>query len=48
MRACPSYILKNTARCMVYCNDFDGAREMPDISMPRSKNERPVNWAMLA
>lgn len=45
---CPPFILKNTARCMVYLNDFKGAKEMLDISIPQLKNAKPLNWAMLA
>lgn len=45
-RGCPPSILKNTARCMVYLNDFSGAKEMLDLSMPLLKNAK--NWAMLA
>ena len=46
--ASPAFILKNTARCMVYLDDFKGATEMLDISMPLLKNAKPLNWAMLA
>ncbi|KAI9842890.1 MAG: hypothetical protein M1837_006722 [Sclerophora amabilis] len=47
-RDCPPFILKNTARCMVYLNDLKGAKEMLDISIPQLRNAKPLNWAMLA
>ena len=46
--SCPPFILKNTARCMVYLNDLEGAKDMLDISIPKLKNAKPLNWAMLA
>ena len=45
---CPPFILKNTARCMVYLNNLEGAKDMLEISMPKLKNAKPLNWAMLA
>ncbi|KAH0553214.1 hypothetical protein GP486_006614, partial [Trichoglossum hirsutum] len=47
-QGCPPFILKNTARCMVYLNDLKGAEEMLNISIPQLKNAKPLNWAMLA
>lgn len=45
---CPPFILKNTARCMLYLNDIEGAKDMLDISIPILENAKPSNWAMLA
>ena len=47
-RDCPSFILKNTARCMTYLNDLEEAKTMLDIAIPQLKNAKPLNWAMLA
>ncbi|KID94052.1 pfs domain-containing protein, partial [Metarhizium majus ARSEF 297] len=47
-RDCPPFILKNTGRCMVYLNDFKGAKQFLNISIPQLKNSKPSNWAMLA
>lgn len=45
---CPPFILKNTARCMVYLDKLQEAQEMLDISIPQLKTAKPLNWAMLA
>ncbi|OAQ95981.1 hypothetical protein LLEC1_02850 [Akanthomyces lecanii] len=45
---CPAFILKNTARCMVYLDDFNGASHLLDVAISRLKTEQPSNWAMLA
>ncbi|KAL3952370.1 hypothetical protein ACCO45_012313 [Purpureocillium lilacinum] len=45
---CPAFILKNTARCLVYLDDFEGAAKLLDVAISRLKTERPLNWAMLA
>lgn len=46
-RGCPPFILQNPARCMIYLNDLERAKEMLDISISQLKNAKPLNWAML-
>ena len=43
----PAYHIKNHARCLIYLGKYDKAKEMLDVSIPRLKTEKPLNWAML-
>lgn len=44
----PTVTKKNTARCLVYLGQYDKAQELLDIAIAESKQEKPLNWAMLA
>lgn len=39
---CSPFTLKNSARCMIYLNDFRGAKKMLEISTPLLKNAKPL------
>lgn len=44
----PARHITNHARCLIYLGKYDKAKEMFDVSIPRLKTEKPLNWAMLA
>lgn len=44
----PTVTKKNTARCFVYLGRHDEARTLLDTSIKEFKQEKPLNWAMLA
>ncbi|GFF21642.1 hypothetical protein ATEIFO6365_0015021400 [Aspergillus terreus] len=44
----PTVTKKNTARCLVYLGQYDKAQELLDIAITEFKQEKPLNWAMLA
>lgn len=44
----PTVTKKNTARCLVYLGQYDKAQELLDISITEFRQEKPLNWAMLA
>jgi tetratricopeptide (TPR) repeat protein len=47
-QACPPVLLKNKARCLVYLENWKEAERMIDTAMPLLRDEKPLNWAMLA
>jgi tetratricopeptide (TPR) repeat protein len=47
-RSRPARHITNHARCLIYLGKYDKAKEMLNISIPRLKAEKPLNWAMLA
>lgn len=44
----PTVTKKNTARCLVYLGQYDKAQELLDIAITEFKQEKALNWAMLA
>ncbi|KAL7952428.1 hypothetical protein V8C34DRAFT_323297 [Trichoderma compactum] len=44
----PTVTKKNTARCLVYLERYEEAQSLLDISIREFKQEKPLNWAMLA
>ncbi|OJJ42592.1 hypothetical protein ASPZODRAFT_125317 [Penicilliopsis zonata CBS 506.65] len=44
----PTLTKKNTARCLVYLGQYDQAQELLDIAIAEFRQEKPLNWAMLA
>ena len=44
----PTVTKKNTARCLVYLGRYDEAEQMLNISIAEFKQEKVLNWAMLA
>ncbi|KAL6832199.1 P-loop containing nucleoside triphosphate hydrolase protein [Trichoderma camerunense] len=44
----PTVTKKNTARCLVYLGRYEEAQSLLDISIREFKQEKPLNWAMLA
>lgn len=44
----PTVTKKNMARCLVYLDQYDRAQELLDISINEFKQEKALNWAMLA
>lgn len=44
----PTVTKKNTARCHVYLGQYEKAQELLDISITEYRQEKPLNWAMLA
>lgn len=44
----PTVTKKNMARCLVYLGQYDKAQELLDISITEFKEEKSLNWAMLA
>ncbi len=44
----PTVTKKNTARCLVYLGRHDEAQTLLDTSIKEFKQEKPLNWAMLA
>ena len=44
----PTVTKKNTARCHVYLGRHDEAQTLLDTSIKEYKQEKPLNWAMLA
>ncbi|UKZ68842.1 uncharacterized protein TrAtP1_009862 [Trichoderma atroviride] len=44
----PTVTKKNTARCLVYLERYDEAKSLLDVSIREFKQEKPLNWAMLA
>ena len=44
----PTVTKKNMARCLVYLGQYDKAQELLDISITEYKEEKALNWAMLA
>ena len=44
----PTVTKKNTARCLVYLGRHDEALTLLDTSIKEFKQEKPLNWAMLA
>jgi tetratricopeptide (TPR) repeat protein len=44
----PTVTKKNTARCLVYLGRYEEAQSLLDVSIREFKQEKPLNWAMLA
>ena len=44
----PIVTKKNMARCLMYLGQNDEAQELLNISITEFKQEKPLNWAMLA
>ncbi|UKZ73821.1 hypothetical protein TrVFT333_001474 [Trichoderma virens FT-333] len=44
----PTVTKKNTARCLVYLERYNEAQALLDTSIREFKQEKPLNWAMLA
>ncbi|KAM0511972.1 hypothetical protein ACHAPE_009328 [Trichoderma viride] len=44
----PTVTKKNTARCLLYLGRYDEAQSLLDVSIREFKQEKPLNWAMLA
>lgn len=44
----PTVTKKNTARCFVYLGRYEEAQSLLDVSIREFKQEKPLNWAMLA
>ncbi|OPB46038.1 hypothetical protein A0O28_0061580 [Trichoderma guizhouense] len=44
----PTVTKKNTARCLVYLGRYEQAQSLLDVSIREFKQEKPLNWAMLA
>ncbi|KAF2688084.1 hypothetical protein K458DRAFT_295015, partial [Lentithecium fluviatile CBS 122367] len=44
----PAVTKKNTARCLVYLGRYDEAHELLETSIREFKQEKALNWAMLA
>ena len=44
----PTVTKKNTARCHVYLGKYDEALALLDILIKEFRQEKPLNWAMLA
>ncbi|PNP48425.1 hypothetical protein TGAMA5MH_00463 [Trichoderma gamsii] len=44
----PTVTKKNTARCLLYLGKYDEAQLLLDVSIREFKQEKPLNWAMLA
>ncbi|KAL6695359.1 pfs domain-containing protein [Trichoderma pleuroticola] len=44
----PTVTKKNTARCLMYLGRYEEAQSLLDVSIREFKQEKPLNWAMLA